>query len=165
MVVQQGESDMKRIYYVADSDDQFRRVETESVEALWEGQESTRVLGCDPGDVLRLISVLIDDDLNPLVIFFMRLDLDEGEITAESRLEAYDAVTTRGPKFANPAAQKQFLGWPSDWPRQLAIALDTPLANLNRIALGGPLLMSDLWGVPVDKVVEYFDGVNFEELN
>lgn len=156
---------MKRIYFVADSDDQFRRVTNDAVESLWDGQEDIRVLGCDPGDSLRLISVLIDDDLNPLVIFFMRLDVDCGEITPESRLEAYDAVTTRGSKFTNPAAQKQFLGWPSDWPRQLAIALDTPLANLNRIALGGPLLMSDLWGVTVDKVVEYFDGVNFEELS
>ncbi len=156
---------MKRTYYVADRDDQFCRVPTEAVEALWEGREGIRVLGCDPGDTLRLISVLIDDELNPLVIFFMRLDLDNGQITPESRLEAYDAVTSRGPKFANPAAQKQFLGWPSDWPRQLAVALDTPLASLNRIALGGPLLMSDLWGFPVDKVVEYFDGVNFEELN
>lgn len=156
---------MQRIYFVADRQDQFRRVPTESVEALWEGREGIKALGCDPGETLRLVSVLIDEDLNPLVIFFMRLDLDSGEITAESRLEAYDAVTARGPKFSSPAAQKQFLGWPSDWPRQLAVALDTPIASLNRIALGGPLLMSDLWGVPVEKVVEYFEGVNFEELN
>ena len=91
--------------------------------------------------------------------------LDRGEITPESRLEAYEAVTARGPKFSSPAAQKQFVGWPADWPRQLAVALDTPVAALNRIALGGPLLMSDLWGVTVEKVVEYFEGVNFEELN
>ena len=156
---------MQRIYFVADRQDQFRRVPTEAVEALWEGRESVKVLGCNPGETLRLVSVLIDEDLNPLVIFFMRLELDDGEITPESRLEAYDAVTSRGEKFTNPAAQKQFQGWPGDWPRQLAVALDTPLAALNRIALGGPLLMSDLWGVPVEKVVEYFEEVNFEELS
>ena len=156
---------MQRIYFVVDRQDQIRRVPTEAVEGLWEGREGVGVLGCNPGDTLRLISVLIDEDLNPLVIFFMRLDLDQGEITPESRLEAYEAVTARGKKFASPAAQKQFLGWPADWPRQMAVALDTPLASLNRIALGGPLLMSDLWGVPVEKVVEYFEGVNFEELS
>jgi len=156
---------VQRIYFVADQDDQFRRVPTDAVEALWEGRGGINDLGCEPGEALRLISVLIDEDLNPLVIFFMRLDLDDGEITPQSRLEAYEAVTSRGPKFSSPAAQKQFIGWPSDWPRQLAVALDTPLAGLNRIALGGPLLMSDLWGVPVEKVVEYFEGVNFEELS
>lgn len=161
----QGTNYMQRIYFVADREDQFRRVPIEAVEALWEGREDVASLDCDPGESLRLISVLIDEDLNPLVIFFMRLDLDDGEITAESRLEAYEAVTARGSKFTSPAAQKQFLGWPSDWPRQLAVALDTPLSGLNRIALGGPLLMSDLWGVPVEKVVEYFEGVNFEELS
>ena len=155
---------MQRIYFVADRKDQLRRVPTAAVEAIWDGREGIKALGCNPGETLRLISVLIDDELNPLVIFFMRLDLDDGEITPESRLEAYDAVTARGAKFASPAAQKQFLGWPSDWPRQLAVALDTPLASLNRIAIGGPLLMADLWGVPVDKVVEYFEEVNFEEL-
>ena len=156
---------MQRIYFVADRDEQLCRVPTEAVEALWEGRGGATSLGCEPGETLRLISVLIDEDLNPLVIFFLRLDLDRGEITPESRLEAYEAVTARGPKFSSPAAQKQFVGWPSDWPRQLAVALDTPVAALNRIALGGPLLMSDLWGVTVEKVVEYFEGVNFEELN
>jgi hypothetical protein len=156
---------MQRIYFVADRQDQLRRVPTEAVEALWEGREGIDALGCKPGPTLRLISVIVDEDLNPFVIFFMRLELDNGEITPESRLEAYDAVTSRGPKLQSPAAQKQFLGWPADWPRQLAVALDTPVAALNRIALGGPLLMSDLWGVPVEKVVEYFEGVSGEELS
>jgi hypothetical protein len=156
---------MQRIYFVVDRQDELCRVETEAVEALWEGRGGTTALGCDPGETLRLISVLLDEDLNPQVVFFLRLDLDRGEITPESRLEAYDAVTARGAKFSSPAAQKQFVGWPADWPRQLAVATDTPVAALNRIALGGPLLMSDLWGVPVEKVVEYFEGVNFEELS
>ena len=35
--------------------------------------------------------------------------------------------------------------------------------GLTRIALGGPLLMSDLWGVPVEKVVEYFEAATGED--
>ena len=156
---------MQRRYFVADQNDQLVRVETEAVEALWEGRGSVEMLGCEPGEVLRLISAIIDEDLNPVLIFFIRVDLDGGEITPESRLEAYEAVTARGPKYTTPAAQKQFVGWPVDWPRQMAVALDVPVQQLNRIALGGPLLMSDLWGVPVEKVVEYFEGVSWEELS
>ena len=156
---------MQRVYFVADRRDQLLRVPTEPVEALWEGRGGAAALGVDCGESLRLISVLIDEDLNPVVIFFIRLDLDSDEITAESRLEAYEAVTAKGPRYSHPAAQKQFVGWPTDWPRQLAVALDVPVFALNKIALGGPLLMSDLWGVPVEKVVEYFEGVSGEELS
>ena len=36
---------MQRIYFVADRQDQLRRVDTEAVEALWEGREGTNALG------------------------------------------------------------------------------------------------------------------------
>jgi hypothetical protein len=39
----------------------------------------------------------------------------------------------------------------------LAVALDVPALQLRRIGIGGPLLMSELWGVPVETVITYFE--------
>jgi len=155
---------MNLVYFVIDEENQLRRVETEAVEGVWEGRMGTSALGYELPDELRLVSILIDDDLNPIVCFFLRLDLDGEEITDETRLDAYEAVTARHQQqLSHPAAQRQLQGWPTNWPQQLAVALDVPVMEINRIAIGGPLLMSDLWGVPVAKVVEYFEDVIDEE--
>ncbi|QDT65864.1 hypothetical protein [Calycomorphotria hydatis] len=155
---------MHLAYFVIDEEQQLRRTEAESVEAVWEGRAGTSSLKYELPEELRLVSVLIDEDLNPLVCFFLRLDLDGEEITDETRLDAYEAVTARHQnQLEHPAAQRQLEGWPDDWQRQMAVALDVPIMEINRIAIGGPLLMSDLWGVSVAQVVEYFQDVIEEE--
>jgi len=149
---------MHLVYFVVDVEGQLRRVPTEAAEAVWEGRAGTDIFSVALGEELRMVSALIDGDLDPVVCFFMKLDVHGEEITDESRLDAYEAVTAKHAQHENhPAAQRQLEGWPSDWQTQLAVALDVPVAGLKRIAIGGPLLMSDLWGVPVSRVVEYFE--------
>jgi hypothetical protein len=70
--------------------------------------------------------------------------------------------TRKRRRYDTPEAQQQFHGWPADWQRQLAVAVDVPAAELKKIGLGGPLLMSDLWGIPLDEVVHYFEEANDE---
>ncbi|QDT39081.1 hypothetical protein [Stratiformator vulcanicus] len=149
---------MNLVYFVVDLHGQLRRVPTDAAEAVWESRSGTNVFDVAIGEELRMVSALVDVDLDPVVCFFMKLDVDGEEITDESRLDAYEAVTAKhAHRNDHPAAQRQLEGWPSDWQTQLAVALDVPVAGLKRIAIGGPLLMSDLWGVPVSRVVEYFE--------
>ena len=145
-------------YFVTDSTRQLRRVPREALEAYWRKAGALDELGCAVDDELRLITVLSDDEFAPVVCYFARFDLEGGRITDDSRVAAYEAMTSRHRRrYDHPAAQAQFTGWPADWQRQLAVALDVPAAALTKLGLGGPLLMSDLWGIPLEKVLEYFE--------
>lgn len=145
-------------YFVIDVDGQLRRVPTAAAEAVWAGQADAGELDVMLGSELKLVSALIDEDLNPVMIFFLRVDLDRGAITEESRLAALEAITAgQGRRLADQRQRRQFEGWPDDWRRQLAVALDTPAASFTKLGLGGPLVLSDLWGVSLDTVMAYFE--------
>ena len=146
-------------YFVVDTDHQLRRVERELVEEVWCGARSTDELGHDIGDQLRVVSVLSDDaDLQPQICFFVRAEVRDGSVTDQSRIDAYEAMTVHQKRAEDTFPDsEQFEGWPDDWQRQLAIALDVPAIQLQRVGVGGPLLMSDLWGYPIDRILEYFE--------
>jgi hypothetical protein len=149
---------MQLCYFIIDRTGTLHRAERGAVESLWKNEQAAGALDLPLGDELRLITVLVDDDLLPVVCYFARFRLAGGRITAESRHEAYDAMTARHQRrYDHPAAQRQFRGWPANWQQQLAVALDVPAAFLRKLGLGGPLLMSDLWGIPIDRVVQYFE--------
>ncbi len=146
-------------YYVVDTEHQLRRVEREVVEEVWSGDRSASALDHDVGDELRVISVLCDDaELQPQICFFVRAQVRDGAITEQSRHEAYEALTVHQRRDADiyPDSE-QFEGWPNDWQRQLAVALDIPAIRLQKVGVGGPLVMSDLWGYSIDRILEYFD--------
>ncbi|MGH7201915.1 MAG: hypothetical protein ACREJB_15015 [Planctomycetaceae bacterium] len=145
-------------YFVIDRDQQLRRAAPEMIEALWHGQVTTEELRIEVGEELRLISVLCLEDLTPAVCFFARLELEDGLISREAKINLFEAMAQRRVRrFDHPLAREQFHGWPSDWQRQLAVALDVPALDLKKISLGGPLVMSELWGVPLEKVLAYFE--------
>ena len=149
---------MKLSYCVVDRAGQLRRGSRRLVEALWHGDCTAAELGIPIGETLRLITVLSDPDLLPIVVYFIRLDIEDGAITEDSRVNAFEAMTShRRRRYDHSAAQRQFIGWPSDWQTQLAIALDVPANILNKLGVGGPLLLADLWGVPLEKVLSYFE--------
>lgn len=145
-------------YFVVDDVGQLRKTPRKAVERLWKGRGTSFQLGVPVGDELRLISVVCDESLVPKMCFFLRTELQNGQITEESRIDAYEAAgnpTKR--RYDHPAAQRQFAGWPRDWQHQLAVAMDVPAGQLRKIGIGGPLLMSDLWGISLKKVLEYFE--------
>lgn len=151
-------------YFVVDVDQQLRRVDREIVESIWRGSRSTLELDEDVGEELRLISVLCDDDeLQPQMCFFVRAELSLGRVTEKSRFEAYEAMTVYQKRADDSYPDSpQFSGWPSDWQLQLAVALDVPAIQLRKVGVGGPLLMADLWGFSIDRILEYFDEASEE---
>lgn len=151
-------SGMRLSYFVVDRSGQLRRGSRQLVEALWHGDCTVAEMGVPINQTLRLITVLSDDDLLPIVVYFIRLDIEDGAITEDSRVDAFEAMTTRNRRrYDHSAAQRQFLGWPANWQTQLAVALDVPANDLNKLGVGGPLLLADLWGVPLEKVLSYFE--------
>lgn len=149
---------MQLAYFVFDSNQQLQRISREAMEQLWEGRRSAEELGCELDDELRLISALLDHRLLPVVCYFVRLQVQDGRITRDSKIEAFEAMSNQQRRrYDHPSAHRQFAGWPPDWQRQLAVALDVPASQLNKLGLGGPLLMSELWGVPLEKVIAYFE--------
>jgi hypothetical protein len=138
---------------------QFRFVEALDVEDVWAGRSGTDVLGHPIGDELLLVTVLCnEDDLAPRKCFFLRIKLEDGRITDTSRFDAYDSMTehSRG-TYDILADDHQLDGWPDDWYQQLAVALDVPIAELRRVGIGGPLLMADMWGFSIERILQYFE--------
>ena len=145
-------------YFVVDVDGQLRRVPAAAAEAVWAGHADAGELDAMLGSELKLVTTLIDDGLNPVMTFFLRVELDRGRITEESRIAALEAITAgHGRRLSDPAQRRQFEGWPDDWRRQLAVALDTPAAHFTKLGLGGPLVLSEMWGVPMGTVMGYFE--------
>ncbi len=146
-------------YFVVDAEDQFQFAGRKAVENVWRGKNSAASLGYPTGEQLRIVSVLCDEErLAPKVIFFLRTELEGGRITDKSRFDAYEAMTKHHRRrYDSEAAQRQLAGWPQDWQRQLAVALDAPAVELRRIGVGGPLLMADLWGYSIDRILDYFE--------
>jgi hypothetical protein len=150
-------------YFVVDAGRQLRRASRDEIERLWDGSATAAELSCAVADEFRLITVLCDDELEPVICYFLRLELENGRISDSSKIEAFEAVATRKRRrYDSPAARRQFTGWPEDWQTQLAVALDVPAAKLQKLGLGGPLLLSELWGIPLEKVLRYFEEAHEE---
>ena len=92
-----------------------------------------------------------------------RLATANGVVTEAARHLAYQAVTSiigsNGQDIDRAAFEYQVAGWPADWQTQLAVALDVPCGDLDRVAVGGPLPISDLIGVSVKESLRYFERV------
>jgi hypothetical protein len=133
---------MKLRYFVVDAAGQLRKAPQAAVRGLWEGGLGADALGCPAGNELRLVSVLCDRHLLPKKVYLLRLPLTGGRFTEESRLTLHlftrpDCVTP------NELVQHHSEGWPADFFRQLAVALDVPAAGLNvPLGIGGPLFLA-----------------------
>lgn len=155
---------MRLLYFIFDRDGRLHKAPRRAVEELWKKRRNADDLPWDLGNSLRLITVVADDDLQPVVSFFLKVDLEGGVISDSSRIEAYEAVGRRDRRrYDGESAHRQFAGWPADWQHQLAVALDVPAKEFRRIGLGGPLLMADLWGISLRKVLDYFEQAHERE--
>lgn len=154
---------MRLRYFVFDNRGTLHLTHRPLVERVWSGRAGVDRFSFEVGDSLRIITALCDDQLVPQVIFLLRLALDGGSVGDEARRKAYSTVTSvvndegKDPQRAN--FQYQVAGWPPDWQRQLAVALDTPIDTLARIAIGGPLPVADLMGVSVNDSLPFFTRV------
>ena len=133
---------MKLRYLGVDGRGQLRKVSQAAVKGLWEGRRRAEALGCPSCNELRLVSVVCDDDLLPQRLYLLRLPLMQGKFTEESyltlRLFAQPDCVTPG-----ELVQHHTAGWPVDFFRQLAVALDVPVAWLKvPLGVGGPLFLA-----------------------
>jgi hypothetical protein len=146
---------MKLRYFIVDGEGQIRKASSATMDGLWEGRVRAEALGSPGKTELRLISVLCDDDLQPHVVYLLRVPLTDGRCTAESQLTLQifsmrDCVTSR------EVVQHHGNGWPRDLRRQLAVALDVPLNRLCvPIRIGGPLYLAAAMGVRPHQAVPY----------
>jgi hypothetical protein len=133
---------MKLRYFVVDRYGRLQKASQARVRRLWEGDLAADALGCPASNELRLVSLVCDDDLLPEKVYVLRLPLTAGRFTTESRLTLHlfsrpDCVTP------TELVQHHTEGWPADFFRQLAVALDVPLAALKvPLGVGGPLFLA-----------------------
>jgi hypothetical protein len=146
---------MKIRYLFVDRHGQLLRIRRSLVEALWRGDLEAADLGCSDQNELRLVSVLCDDRILPQKIYLLRLPLSEGRFTKENYLTLRifsmpDCVTPR------EVIQHHTNGWPVDFYRQLAVALDVPRSYLGvPLGIGGPLLMAAALRVTPKQAVRF----------
>ena len=120
--------------------------------------------------VLKLITVVCDDRLHPVHVYLMKLALDDGWITDESRRDSVELVTSE--ERWGGGNKKQRAAWiaalkdnirdmPTDMATQVAVALDVSVSEVMKVPLGvgGPLPVSLQMGVSVPELLHYFDPV------
>ena len=146
---------MKLRYFVLGRDGQLRKASQAAVEGLWEGADRADALGCAGDNELRLVSAVCDDDLLPQKIYLLRLPLTRGVFTPENYLTLQlftmpDCVTPL------EALRHHGEGWPPGFLRQLAVALDVPLAFLRvPFHVGGPLFTAAALRVSPRQALRY----------
>lgn len=148
---------MKLRYLVVDRAGTLHRISRSQIHALWRGELTVEQLNLGqflPNE-LRLVSVLLDDQLLPKKIFLLRLPLCKGQFTKANYLTLRiftmpDCVTPR------EVVQHHTDGWPSDFFIQLAVALDVPRKFLELpLGIGGPLLMAAAMRVTPKQAIRY----------
>ncbi len=133
---------MKLHYFVVDAHGQLCRVSGAAVRGLWEGRLRASALGGPAENELRLVSVACDADLFPQKVYLLRLPLTNGLFTEESYLTL--RLFTQ-PDCVTPGelVEHHTQGWPRDFFRQLAVALDVSVKNLDvPLGVGGPLFLA-----------------------
>lgn len=144
---------MKIRHFVLDAHAQLRKLGRRAVHEILAGRIST--LAFNPGLVreLALVSVVCDDDLIPEHAYLLRVPLTDGTFTPADRL-VLRAFTRPDCVTPDEAVRHHLSGWPGDLIRQLAVALDVPVAGLDAILdVGGPALVSALTGVSIGQAV------------
>jgi hypothetical protein len=143
-------------FFAADRRGLLRKVRPRHVDAVLNGRLSAAVVGCRGVRELRLVTAVCDRRLIPRAVYLLRVPLTGGRFTAA------DEVALRA--FASPAcvtpheaAVHHGHGWPRDLVRQLAVALDVPLAGLAvPFGAGGPVLASVAGRVPLRQAARDF---------
>jgi hypothetical protein len=146
---------MKLRYLVVGEQGRLTLAKRALVEALWEGVAPADLLGSEDRSELRLVSVLCDKHLLPRKIYLLRVPLTDGEFRKENYLTLRvfcrsDCVTPR------EVVRHHTDGWPRDFFKQLAIALDVTRQQLDvPLGIGGPLLTAAAMSVTPKQALRY----------
>ena len=146
---------MKLRYLYVDRHGQLTVIRRAQVEALWQGRLGADALSGPDLHELRLVSVLCNARLIPQKIFLLRLPLTDGHFTRDN----YRTLRS----FSMPSrvtAHEMFVhhseGWPSDFFRQMAVALDVSLSTMQvPMGVGGPLFVAAALRVSPREALRY----------
>jgi hypothetical protein len=119
---------------------------------------------------LKLITAVCDDNLHPVHVYLLKLSLEDGWISEQSRQNSVKLIIAQ--ERWGGGNKKQRAAWiaelrqhvqdmPPDWGNQLAAALDVPvyeLVNANH-TVGGPLPVSLQMDISVQELLLYYDPV------
>lgn len=142
-------------YFVVDGQGRLSKVRRSAIEGLWRGEYRADYLGCEASSELRLVSVLCDKELLPRKVYVLRLPLSGGWFTEANLLTL--RIYSR-PDCVTPqeVLEHHTAGWPRDFFKQLAVALDVPLASLTvPLGVGGPLFMAAKLRVTLKQAIRY----------
>jgi hypothetical protein len=146
---------MKLRYFVVDPFGQLRKVSRAAIEGLWNGCYRADLLGGSIGNELRLVSVLCDRRLLPKKIYLLRVPLSEGWFT-EANLLTLRIFSRPDCVTPNEVVQHHTAGWPGNFFRQLAVALDVPVSSMDvPLGVGGPLFTAAKLRVTLRQAVRY----------
>jgi hypothetical protein len=155
---------MKLRFFYLDEGDRLHKVAQRHMEAAWWDE---RPWDDSAGTkLLRIITVICDDKLRPLSCFVMRLSVQGGRLTEESRCEAITAfqsgmgnILSGAPMPTElPLIDEQLEGWPETDTlfQQLAVALDVPIRLVPPLRFGGPLVTAAQLRVSIQQALAYY---------
>lgn len=140
---------MKIRHFVLSKHAQLRKLGRRAVHEILSGRVCARAFDSGLAREMALVSVVCDDDLLPTHIYMLRVPLTDGTFTPTDRL-VLRAFTREDCVTPGEAVRHHLSGWPADLIRQLAVALDVPVAGLDALLdVGGPALVSALTGVSI----------------
>lgn len=156
-------SNLRLNYFVVDGDDNLWRISASAFDRLWHDSSAVSELESDGvpvrvGDELRLLTVLSDSNWQPIVTFLLRARVRNDRLLVADRYHLYRTLAGHGDGSVESELVKYHLsGWPIDWQRQVAVAMDVPASQFKRVSIGGPVVMADLWGMPLTNVMSHFE--------
>ncbi len=120
-------------------------IDCDLMEKAWHGETQWN----GPDGELRILTAIYDEAEKIVGCYFLLVSIVNGRFDAESIEEANHASMQqalqisvgKGPLLL-PNYLRQTSGWPGDWPRQVATALDVDARFVYDGGIGGPLLSS-----------------------
>jgi hypothetical protein len=146
---------MRLSYFVVDGQGTLRKARRADIEGLWHGTHRAEDLGCPAANEMRLVSVLCDRRLTPHKIYLLRVPLTDGRFT-EAHLLTLRVYSRPDCVTPQEVVEHHTAGWPRDFFRQMAVALDVPIQSLTvPLGVGGPLFMAAKLRVPLREAIHY----------
>jgi hypothetical protein len=140
---------MKIRHFFLDARAQLRPLSSRAVHEVLAGRVRTQAFDAGLSHEVAVASAVCDDDLIPESVYLLRVPLTDGTFTPADRL-ILKAFTRPDCVTPEEAVRHHLTRWPADLVRQLAVALDVPVAGLDAVLdVGGPVLVAALTGVSV----------------